>query len=260
MRRVALVLLALAAFAARAASDLPKILFFANPMGSDNDVIRRRTPDEYSVAERQFAELSRGVFDVTITQEGAEVTRDKLSRYRAIVFFTAGNPPGVEVDALIAWIKAGGAFIGIHSTTNTYQRIPAFGEMLGATFDRRPWRTAQAPQTKVTLLVEDTTHPATRHFEKSFAFADDIYQFKNFDRAKVQLLLRMDPTSLDLANPKVNREDRDFPIAWAKTFGQGRVFYTALGDWESTWKDPRYRIHLIEGIRWAMRSHEGGTR
>ena len=50
----------------------------------------------------------------------------------------------------------------------------------------------------------------------------------------------------------MNRQDRDFPVSWAKDYGQGRVFYTALGDWEPTWKDPRYRTHLIEGIRWAM--------
>jgi len=30
------------------------------------------------------------------------------------------------------------------------------------------------------------------------------------------------------------------------------VFYTALGDWKETWKDPRCRTYLIEGIRWTM--------
>jgi type 1 glutamine amidotransferase len=31
------------------------------------------------------------------------------------------------------------------------------------------------------------------------------------------------------------------------------VFYTALGDWEETWNDPRYRVHLTGDIRWAIR-------
>ena len=98
------------------------------------------------------------------------------------------------------------------------------------------------------------SHPATRHLPSSFPFADDIYQFKNFDLTKVQLLLSLDPAGLDLANPKVNTADRDFPVAWAKSHGEGRVFYTALGDWEETWSDPRYRTHLTKGILWAMRS------
>jgi type 1 glutamine amidotransferase len=52
----------------------------------------------------------------------------------------------------------------------------------------------------------------------------------------------------------VNRNDTVFPVAWTRNVGQGRVFYTALGDWEPTWSDPRYRTHLIQGIKWAMRA------
>ncbi len=62
------------------AAELPKILFLANPMTSDNDVIRRPASGELSVAEKHFAALSRGVFNVTITQDGAEVAKEKLSR------------------------------------------------------------------------------------------------------------------------------------------------------------------------------------
>ncbi len=247
MRRVFLLVLALAGPAWAATPALPKVLFFANPMRSDNDVIRRSPVGEFSVAERHFAALSQGVFDVTMTQDGAEVAREKLPRYRAVVFFTAINPPGVEIDALLAWVRAGGAFVGIHSTANTYQAHRGFGEMLGANYDRRPWRTAEPPQTQVLIRVDDPTHPATRHLGRSFEFVDDIYQFKNFDRAKVQLLLSLDPAGLDLAQPKMNRADRDLPVAWARSFGEGRVFYTALGDWEPTWTDPRYRQHLTQG-------------
>jgi len=238
--------------AVMAQAPLPKLLFFANPMGSDNDVIRRSSPEVPSVAERHFAELSKGVFDVTITQDGTQVTADKLPQYQAVVFFTAINPPGVDVEALAAWVAKGGAFTGIHSTANTYQRIPVFGEMLGARYDRRPWRTREAPQTKVRVTVENRTHPATRHLGASFEIADDIYLFKSFNRGKVDLLLSLDPGSLDLTNPKMNANDQDLPVAWAKAHGKGRVFYTALGDWEPTWKNPGYRTHLIEGIRWTM--------
>jgi type 1 glutamine amidotransferase len=235
-------------------TPLPKILFFANPMTSDNDVIRRSAPDALSVAERYFGEISKGIFDVTVTQNGTEVSREKLRRYDAVVFFTAINPPGVDREALIEWVANGGAFAGIHSTANTYQNYPPFGQMLGANFDRRPWRTKENPQTRVRIKVADRNHPATEHFkEDAFEIADDIYQFKNFDAGQVRLLLRLDPSSLDMANPRVNQQDTHRPVSWAKTHGKGRVFYTALGDWEPTWKDPAFRTHLIKGIEWAMR-------
>lgn len=252
MRSIAILFFTVLSLAAQSEPDLPKVLFFANPMGSDNDVVRRSAAEVLSIAERHFSELSQGVFDVTITQDGNEVTREKLTQYRAVVFFTAGNPPGVDTDALIEWVREGGAFVGIHSTANTYQKHPAFGEMLGARYERRPWRTREKPQTKVRIKVDDQTHPATRHLGESFEIADDIYQFKDFDRDQVSLLLSLDPASLDLENPGVNRNDEHFPVAWTRVHGKGRVFYTLLGDWEGTWKDPRYRTHLIAGIRWAM--------
>jgi type 1 glutamine amidotransferase len=233
-------------------AKLPSILFFANPMRSDNDVIRRSPSGELSVAERYFVEITKGVFEVTVTQDGAELTRDKLGRYDAIVFFTAINPPGVDREALVEWVSNGGAFVGIHSTANTYKDFPPFGEMLGAVFDRRPWRTPEAPQTKVRVKVEDPSHPSTRHLGESFEIADDVYQYKDFDPDKIHILLRLDPASLDLANPKLNQEDKRLPVAWTNRYGKGRVFYTMLGDWEPVWKDQRYRTHLIEGIRWTM--------
>src|SRR4051794_22073288 len=75
MQSLILLTVALASAGASGSPEVPKVLFFANPMTSDNDVIRRPRPDVLSVAERHFAELTRGVFDVTITQDGAEVTR-----------------------------------------------------------------------------------------------------------------------------------------------------------------------------------------
>lgn len=236
-----------------AAPALPKVLFFANPMTSDNDVVRRPQPEVLSAAERHFQALSAGVFEVTITQDGRALgSRAALSRYQAIVFFTAINPPGVDLDALVGWVRDGGAFVGIHSTANTFQKHPGFGELLGARYDRRPWRTAAAPQTRVRVKVDDRTHPATRHLGTHFEIADDIYQFKAIDHGGITVLLSLDPASLDLQQPKMNRDDRVLPVAWSRAFGRGRVFYTALGDWEPTWADPRYRTHLIEGIRWAM--------
>ena len=249
MHSLALLVVAFTSPCAPDRPEPPQVLFFANPMQSDNDVIRRPRPEVLSVAERHFAELSKGVFAVTITRDGSEVTRERLARYKAVVFFTAGNPPGVDKDGLIAWVRGGGAFVGIHSTANTYQNHPPFGAMLGAYYYRRPWRTQENPQTKVRVKVVDRTHPATRHLGESFDIADDIYQFKDFDRGKVRLLLSLDPASLDMADPKVNREDKDLPVSWSKDHGEGRVFYTALGDWEETWRDPRYRTHLIEGLR-----------
>lgn len=252
MSRLLFCLLLFASACLSSATGLPRVLFFANPMSSDNDVVRRTNANVLSVAETNFAQLSKGIFDVTITQDGAEISAEKLRRYDAVVFFTAIHPPDADIDALMQWVKNGGAFVGIHSTANSYQNHRGFGELLGARYDRRPWRTREAPQTKVRLLVNDKTHPATRHLTNVWELADDIYLFKHFDTAGNRTLLSLDPNALDLSKGHASAE-KAFPVAWVRIVGKGRVFYTALGDWEPTWKDQRYRTHLIEGIRWSMK-------
>jgi type 1 glutamine amidotransferase len=41
------------------------------------------------------------------------------------------------------------------------------------------------------------------------------------------------------------------PIAWEKTYGNGRVFYTNLGHAYSTWQRADYQDHVLGGIEWA---------
>ena len=45
----------------------------------------------------------------------------------------------------------------------------------------------------------------------------------------------------------------DLPLAWAKDYGRGRVFYTALGHREDVWQSALYQQHILGGIRWVLR-------
>lgn len=237
----------LLALCAAVQDEKPRVLFYSDPQKSDNAIVRRRKPDERSTAERHFVEMTKGIFDVTATQDAAEITAEKLKGYRAVVMFTALQPPA-DKAALVQWVKDGGAFTGIHSTANTFQGYAPFGEMLGAFYDQRPWRTKDQPLAKAKFKVEDRAHPSTKHFGESFEMTDDLYTYRNFDRSKVTVLLSMDPDSLDLTKTKHG----DFPVSWTKAHGKGRVFYTMLGDSEPVWKDERYRTHLIEGVKWTL--------
>ena len=124
--------------------------------------------------------------------------------------------------------------------------------MLGAALRPAPVADREAPQTKVRVKVEDRTHPATRHLGESFEIADDIYQFKDFDREQGAAAAAPGPREPRPRQPEGEPPGRDLPRVLGEGPRQRAVFYTALGDWEETWKDPRYRTHLLDGIRWAM--------
>jgi uncharacterized protein len=60
-----------------------------------------------------------------------------------------------------------------------------------------------------------------------------------------------------LNNPRVHRQDRDFAVTWAKTYGKGRVFYSTLGHVEQNWDDPHMQKMYVEAIKWAMGISQG---
>jgi type 1 glutamine amidotransferase len=76
----------------------------------------------------------------------------------------------------------------------------------------------------------------------------------------VDVLARLDAGKLDLTHPGVKRTDRDFPIAWIKSYGNGRVFSSTLGHTEASWDDPRVQAIYLEGIKWVLHLSSGEVR
>ena len=60
--------------------------------------------------------------------------------------------------------------------------------------------------------------------------------------------MRLDPSKLDLGNPRVHRTDADFAVTWAKMYGEGRVFYSTLGHVEANWDRPEMQTMFAEAI------------
>ena len=229
----------------------PRVLVVTYSAGYEHDVVRRPAATEPSTAERVLADLGRrsGAFDVTLVAARDELDRltvASVRAHRAMLFFTTGELPIAPAvrHAMFQLVHDGGGFVGVHSATDTWYTIPEYRELLGATFDGHPWHQ------RVRLVVEDRTHPATRHLGDAFEITDEIYQFRDWSRPQVHVLLRLDPRSVDVRRGK--RADGDYALAWTKTYGRGRVIYTALGHEPGVWADERFRAHLLGAIRWAL--------
>ena len=52
-------------------------------------------------------------------------------------------------------------------------------------------------------------------------------------------------------------KDGDLPLAWAKTYGKGRVFYSSLGHDASAWDNRDVAQMYFEAIKWALGLTEG---
>jgi type 1 glutamine amidotransferase len=200
-----------------------------------------------------------GLWDTYIYTDISAITKEKrggnaknLDYFDAIFFMTTGELPFTDEQkaSFLAFIKdEGKGFIGAHCATDTFYKWPEYGEMLGGYFDHHPWNTFDAP-----IVVEDHSHPLVKHFPKELVLKDEIYQFKDWNRDSMRVLMALDSTKLDLTKQNVKRADRDFGVTWVKNYGAGRVFYSTLGHTIESWKDPRVQKMWLEGIRWALKS------
>lgn len=49
----------------------------------------------------------------------------------------------------------------------------------------------------------------------------------------------------------------DMPLVWAKTYGKGRVFYSALGHDAATWDNRDVGQMYLEALKWALGMTDG---
>jgi len=113
--------------------------------------------------------------------------------------------------------------------------------------------TYEFPGPDAPVIVEDPDFPAMKGFPSTFTIHDEVYQHKDFSRDKVRVLARLDASKLDFSKPQIHRTDKDFPVAWAKMYGKGRVFYSTFGHTDESWDDPRVQKMYTEAIKWALR-------
>jgi type 1 glutamine amidotransferase len=229
-----------------------KLLVIGEEKGYRHDAV----PHAMATIERLGRET--GLWDTVIRTDTEPLTKKKLeynarnlNNFDAVLFYTGGNlemDDQQKADFLSFIHDDGKGFIGVHSATITFRNWPEYGEMIGGYFDEHPWNTFDAP-----IIVEDPAFPGMQQWPKAFTLNDEIYQMKNFSRDNTRVLMRLDPSKLDLANPRVHRKDKDFAVTWAKMYGKGRVFYSTLGHVDANWDRPEMQKMFIEGIKWALR-------
>lgn len=253
-RRTFSLLPAAAALAAQAPPAAPKkrLLVIGLSKGFQHDSVSHGMATLWRLGQ------DTGLWETYLRTDSQLLTKKKpqgnnmknLDYFDAVSFFTTGE---LDLDEsqkadLMSFIKVEGkGFLGLHTATDTYYKWPEYGEMVGGWFDQHPWNTFQAP-----VINEDPSHPITRHLPASFTVYDEIYQLKDWSREKVRVLLRLDETKIDLKRRGVHRQDGDFAVAYLKTHGKGRVFYSTLGHTIESWDRPDIQKMWLEAAKWCL--------
>jgi type 1 glutamine amidotransferase len=204
-------------------------------------------------ALRQLGEVT-GAYRADASEEADSLSAAGLAPYDAVLFNNTTHltlSPSQRA-ALLAFVNDGKGMVGIHAASDSFYTWPEGQELLGGIFNSHPWTADDT----VAVKLDDPASPLAAAFGgHGFWVRDEIYQIDGpFSRARVRVLL-----SLDMSRPEnarkpeqIVRGDQDFPIAWLKRAGKGRVFYSSLGHNAAIYETREFLQHYLDGIQFAL--------
>jgi glucose/arabinose dehydrogenase len=176
--------------------------------------------------------------------ESTELFREGgLTEFDVVVFLlTTGDVLSDDQQrAFEDYIRSGGAYVGVHSASDTEYQWGWYGDLVGAYFqDHLPLPVER------TITVADRSHPASAHLDERWTRTDEWYAFRTNPRANTHVLMTLQGGTMG-----------DHPLAWCHEYQGARSFYTALGHTEASWSEDAFLEHVKQGVLWAGSRVEG---
>lgn len=192
-----------------------------------------------AIARRFQTELARHAIEATLSDtltclDKAEALRD----YDVIIpYWTMGSLTPEQTKNLTAAIHGGVALAGAHGGTgDAFRGNTDYEWMVGGHLVSHPHIG------DYTVRLTSRQSPITEGLPLEFPYRSEQYY------------MLVDPANEVLADSLYTYEGRRcvMPVAWTKTWGQGRVFYSALGHDPKEFDEfPAALEMIIRGIRWA---------
>ena len=233
----------------------------------------------YGTAAFETLGRKSGAFEPVVSGDLAMYLPENIRQFDAIVMNNSSGPWLTPTDAdmakeafkkhgtnkaaveqvlsksLLDYVANGGGIMAIHFAIAANRHWPQFQQLLGATFTGHPWNE------EVGITVEEPGHPLVAAFSgKDFRIADEIYQYGDpYDRSKVRVLVSLDPERTNMGVKWINRKDNDFALAWVKSHGRGRIFYTSFGHRADLFWDSQMLQFYLDAIQFATGDLEAPT-
>lgn len=257
------------------AAEPINVLYFTKSSGWEHDVVKWGPNGERSYSEKVLMGLGeKEGISFTFSKDGSLFSPEYLAGFDVVFFYTSGSLQNVGTDghpaitavgkqALLDWVSAGGGFMAVHAGSDSYHTYESFDgnppkdkrghryeyhgdasdpyiKMLGGEFINH------GPQQVATATVVDNAFPGMELLGDSIEVMEEWYSLKEF-AADDHVLLVMDTEGMD-GKPY---ERPDYPLSWARMFGEGRVYYNAMGHREDVWDSEYYQSMLAGAIKWT---------
>ena len=176
--------------------------------------------------------MAKEGINVSWTDDLADLNARNLAKYDLLMVY--GNFQTItpaEEAAVTAYVDGGKGLVAIHSAADMFKNSAAWGKLIGAQLDHH------GPVSTFTAAVKQAQHPSLREFTP-FETKDETYIFKNGAADRTVLMDRAEGSGREA-------------VTWVRNEGKGRVFYTALGHDENTWKNASFTALLRGAALWT---------
>jgi type 1 glutamine amidotransferase len=201
-----------------------------------------------------------GRFEVRVTEEFRGAGPAALSPYDLVIvnYFDRGRPElrwGESADrALLEYVKSGKGLVLYHFSVAAFNGWTDYEKLSGGNW--RPNQGHHSAKHDFVVKITDSEHPITRGLKPSLPQVnDELYANLKWQPTGTYHVLATawDDHSLyaGKARQPTPGPGLDHPMLWTTSFGEGRVFVTALGHDVPAIRTPTFITTFTRGCEWA---------
>ncbi|MGG1517854.1 ThuA domain-containing protein [Paenibacillus oryzisoli] len=186
-----------------------------------------------AVQERIIAILGAG-YDVTAAEGTSHLRPETLKPYSLVISYLdiwKKVPAPAEVAGLLHYVAGGGGLLVVHNGISV-QGSPELSQLIGARFTGHP------AYTTLPFALAGGDHPLTASLQP-FVMDEEPYRFELDPLAQIDVLLTY------------AHEGQDWPAAWVRPYGLGRVAYLAPGHHLPSFQSEAYADWIRAAAKWA---------
>jgi type 1 glutamine amidotransferase len=174
-----------------------------------------------------IAELLRArEFDVQVSDSLAPLADPFASELDLVVpVWSIAEAPDEELDALVSVVARGTGLAAFHGAAATFRKHYGYQQVVGGQF---VW------------------HP------EELTYAVEVLEGSSFEVHTEQYYLHVDPAN-EIVATTTFEDGTLMPVAWCRTWEQGRVFYSSLGHAPDVLALEPVRELFLAGALWAAR-------
>jgi type 1 glutamine amidotransferase len=228
-------------------SDQRAVLLFSKATGF-------RHGESIDAGKRVFEDLAtKNNWFLYNTEEGGVFNAEQLSKFDAVIF---NNSTGRLLNrdqetVLQEFVENGGSLIGIHGAGDDSHHWDWYEQnLVGSLFSHHSLN-PQFQEAEIVLnAVPDSS--MSQNLPMTWTHVDEWYVFFENPRDKgFNIVYSIDGEKINPDGNMLWMRDKNFgmgkdhPVAWYRTTGKGRTFYTSIGHDATAWKQEAF-VRMLE--------------